>query len=151
MSTSIFDGIEAAEVTGGSQYIMPGRHTLKVKNVIMRESRKPGKATHYFIVEFSVVQTSGDDHAVGSTATWLVDMNKPNADTARGNIKEFVMALMGCKLEEVTVKLCEELVNASQPGAGMSVLAEAWHKPTASGGVFTRISWSPLEDHPAAN
>jgi len=147
---SIFSGIETAEVTGGSQYIQPGQHTLKVKSVTIRESKKVADKT-YFIAEFTVMESSSESHTAGSTATWLVDMAKPTKETAYGNIKEFVIALLKCNADEVTFQLCDELVGASQPGVGMCVLAEAWHKPTTTGGVFTRISWSPVADDSVAN
>ena len=134
----IFSGINEAQVYGSGQYIQPGLHGLSVKSVgIIDSQRHPGRK--FFCVEFQVVES--DTHPVGSTVTWLVDMEKPSRETAFSNIKEFASALLEVTPSEVTEEVMKAMIGAAQPSASMEVKAEAWHKPTTSGGVFTRIKW----------
>lgn len=137
---SIFSGIETAQVTGGSQYLQPGQHRLRVKAITHRESSH--KNTDYFVAEFTVVESTSESHAENSTATWLVDLNKPTRETALGNVKEFTAALLKVTLAEVTEGVVVGMISGSQPAVGMTVCAEAWHKPTKAGGVYTSVTWT---------
>jgi len=133
-----FGGMGSATVFGAGQYIQPGVHDLEVKNVsVIASQRNPGR--HFFCVEFRVAKS--EVHPVGSTVTWLVDLEKPSKDTAFSNIKEFACALLGVEATEVTEDVMDAMCTPEQPSAGMGVVAEAWHKSTQAGGVFTRIRW----------
>ena len=153
----IFSGIDKAEVYGGGQRIRRGRHRLRIRELLVHQSRKR-RGTAYFVAEFEVVEsmggrpmtaqpTEGDvplsqPHMPGDKVSWIVDMTQASA---LSNVKGFALALApGAREEDVTEESMEYLVSDAQPARGVEVIADATVILTDSTKRdFVRIRWTP--------
>ena len=160
--SSVFSGIDKAEVYGSGANIRPGMHVLKVGEMLIHKSRKTGAPL--FIVEFEVVSSTGDRpttakelpegsraplseaHKPGESVSWIVDMTKPSA---LSNVKGFAMSLApGTAESDITEGSILALINSDpekgdvQPAKGIVVHADAFMTLTSKGGDFTKIRWT---------
>lgn len=91
MESSIWDGIESAEIYERGNYVKPGFvGIVEVVRTIAKDTLKSGKA---FIVEMRVLETNLPEHPVGSKVTWYQGMN--NKLTAFPAIKIWAAACVG--------------------------------------------------------
>tara|TARA_R100000152_G_C6754397_1_gene178111 strand:+ start:848 stop:1309 length:462 start_codon:yes stop_codon:yes gene_type:complete len=150
---SLFQNISNAESYGGSQNIRPGRHTLKIKECLTRESKK-NKGTSFFIVELEVVNSQGGyptsavpgsesgrsvPHNKGDRVSWIVNLGLPSA---MNNCKGFALAV-GMPEDEIDEAAMEHIVSSDNPLAGETIQADANMILTRAGNDFTKINWSP--------
>jgi hypothetical protein len=151
---SAFAGSKNAEETKGGNYILPGNHRFLLKGALLKISQNKKKVVgkKFFIVEAETIKSTV--HEVGSKRSWLVDFSKPGA---LGNCKNFGYAVfmsMGYPKEQLDAMAAEQfdamldwLAGPNNPlgttHAGIVCDAEAWHKPTEAGGVFTMVNWTP--------
>lgn len=88
----LFSGMAKAEIFGSGKNLTEGLYEIEVKELMVKESRNPLKPGVNFICEFLIVGSNNDDHPVGCTRSWVLNMSNP---FAFGNISELVLALLG--------------------------------------------------------
>src|SRR5215472_14584830 len=145
MNKSVFSGLRNASVFERGVFLQPGTYTLEINKCLVKETRKSGDG---FIVEFTVRQSTSDQHPVGTKASWFQALK--DKDVAFGAIKEFLYAVLGMRwpddreriLKEVDPVL-EQLIDSSLPTeqggqnslAGKSVCVQTYMKKTAGKGL----------------
>lgn len=139
--------VAAAAPSFGSDWIKDGIGVLTVKTVLLEQKR----AGAMFIVNFIVKEVKPKDgkptNTVGSGASWSVNLS--TNDSAAGNVKSFVMALMGVADDPAFAETFAELVNDDpthktlpyQPARGYDIGFETFHKETKKGADFMGINW----------
>ncbi len=161
---SIFKKIKEAKIVGGNgNYFGPGDFKVKILECKEIESQEKDGVS-YFGVETVVLQCSDDARLApprnsppgtegpvckrGDKVTWLLNMSlKPSL----GNVKQFVKACdPECDEDDIDEAMCEEIVSAAQPLAGLYMKIRAWNKPTKEGNEFTRVWWE-FDDAPPAD
>tara|TARA_Y100001973_G_scaffold100394_1_gene161423 strand:- start:204 stop:665 length:462 start_codon:yes stop_codon:yes gene_type:complete len=131
---SIFEGIEEVTVYRKNPKLQPGKHKLKVIELLVKDSeRERGKK--FFIAEFEVVESAGGrpttaqpDAAPGTSipfnageiVSWRCGLSH---EYERKNLKGFAMAL-GAAEHEITNETMEALIGGDQPAAGVEVIAD---------------------------
>lgn len=137
---SDFAGIETAKTSDRLPNLAPGcSYTLKVKSNKKFKSRK---GETFFAAEFTILDAVGPNaNSIGTDASWLVKMT--GNDSALGNIKGYVAALIKEPVTKVTAAMCDELVADSNPAAGNTVRVTTLLVPTKKGTDFTIHSYSP--------
>jgi hypothetical protein len=60
---------------------------------------------------------------------------------AMGNIKQFISAVVGCEMSQVTEQVAEAIVSAQQPLKGKYVRASAINIMTKQNRPFTKVKW----------
>lgn len=160
--------IAGAQVNQGGNFIRGGTYLLEVEKLIMEQKRK-GMC---FIGELRVIESAdtatslkGEEikaNKVGERVGEVQNLDGKGADSAPGNIKAFVCALLGADPnatdeEELFEALqgTEEngehiagLLEPSQPMRGKLIRCEAFEKPTKAGNPFTVKNWSYVEQAP---
>lgn len=149
--------IAGAQVFGKADRFKDGRGVLVVKNVIS----KRGQKGDMFIMEFVVESVSAKDgkpcNSVGDTIAQA--LNLTTNQSAAGNAKAFVLALMGAdedpNLASTITEICNEDANAKdedgdalavQPARGMRIGFETYHTVTKAGADFLGINYSHVPD-----
>lgn len=101
-----FSGIGEVDLFEKGVYLSPeGSYELEVQNMLLKETRKAGLG---FIVEFTVVSSTHESHAVGSKATWFQKLI--DTDVAFPAIKEFFVSLLDVDMKDPEAK--EEFNNS---------------------------------------
>jgi hypothetical protein len=137
---SDFAGIENAKTSEKNAHLAPG--CSFVLEVMANKKFKSRKGETWFAAEFSILEASGPDaNPVGSVASYLVKMT--GNDSALGNIKGYVAALINEPPTKVDAKMCEELVGVENPGQGTKVRVTTVATKTGKGGDFTLHKFSP--------
>lgn len=170
--SSVFSGIERAEVYSRAQHIRPGLHRIRVDELIVKKSSK--SATFFFVLEATIVSSTGgrpttakelppeklpplsEAHKPGDQVSWVLDCAKPNF---LSNVKGFALALAPDLTDaDVTeagmVAMCNQdpARGTVQPCAGILVDADAFMILTKGKGEdFTTINWVPVDPGPAAD
>jgi hypothetical protein len=85
---SLFNGIEKASINQFGQYILPGRHRLKLKRCLTGRTRAPQNKP-FFVTEFVVVASTNPEMRVGEERNFMVMLD---VDAALGNLKAFGVA-----------------------------------------------------------
>lgn len=137
---SDFAGIENAKtsdrlpnLTAGCSYILRAESNKKFKS---------RKGETFFAAEFTIIESSGPNaNAPGTQASWLVKMT--GNDSALGNIKGYVAALIHEPVKNVSAAMCDELVGEDNPAAGKNVRVSTMLVPTKKGGEFTLHNFAP--------
>jgi hypothetical protein len=163
--SSVFAGIERAEVFGRAQHIRPGLHRIRIDELLVKRSAKV--KTSYFIVEGTIVSSVGgrpttakelpagtkvpvsEPHQPGDKVSWIQDA----AQTPfLSNVKGFALALApGATEADITEASLLEMVNNDpsrgpvQPCAGILVDCDAFMTVTGKGGDFTAITWIAVD------
>lgn len=163
--SSIFAGIERAEVFGKAQHIRPGLHRIRIDELVVKKSAKA--ATFWFIVEGTIVSSVGgrpttakelpagtkaptsEPHQPGDKVSWLQDASKPNF---LSNVKGFALALApDAKEADITEASTLEMVNNDstrgpvQPCSGIFVDADAFMTLKKNGDDYTAITWIAVD------
>lgn len=150
-----FRGAKTADESFGGNYVEPGKHVFELKKAFIKisQNRRKSVGRRYFLVELLTLESTA--HPIGSSRSWLVDFTKPGA---LGNIKNFGYALfqaLGYSREQIDGWTDDQFNNQMKwvvgqqnplgtQYAGTRLAAEAYHKPTEAGGLFTVVKWSPL-------
>lgn len=137
---SDFAGIETAKTSDRLPNLAPGcSYLLTVKSNKKFRSRK-GEV--FFAAEFTIDESIGPNaNAPGTDASWLVKMT--GNDSALGNIKGYVAALIKEPVTKVTAGMCDELVADANPAAGTKVRVTTMLVQTKKGTDFTLHNYSP--------
>jgi len=131
---SIFDGIEKASSTNGSNYIKKGLHTLKILSLREKKGFKGESA----IAEFEVVESTA--HETGSEVVWVLNFtNQP--EMSLGNLKGFLAAVTGVEEDKVDSKGAARAFSKDQPLAGVLVKVQGDEILTKKGTPFTKLMW----------
>jgi hypothetical protein len=146
----VFRKIANSRASGGGNQIKDGKYEFTVTKLLM-EDKYTGCC---FIAELLVDKAEASEpniepNAVGSTCSYVVNLDGSGKLSAPGNIKAFVLALLGLKEDEVSADevadYTEKLVASDQPGRGMKITDETYRK-TIRGGAnagkpFTAHRW----------
>lgn len=147
----VFKKIAQAKATGsGGNQIRDGRYEFTILKLLM-EQKFTGMC---FIAEFLVdaaqaTEPGVETNPVGSTCGYVVNLDGNGKQSAPGNIKAFVLALLDKKDEDVTADdvadVLEKLVSAAQPARGMRIGDETFRKTIQKGAnagkPFTAHRW----------
>ena len=161
----MFKGMAAAQMNGKGNYMGEGRYLVRTKVLKVKEGFR-GKS---FILEFEILETTNAAHPVGSTGSWVVKLDKPQA---YGDIKGLIFALaMGVDPKTVRSpdqdpalhQQCATFTKAAlSPEAakalgeepdfliGLPLRLETVKVKTSKGGDFTVHNWAPAEQEQAA-
>lgn len=143
--TSVFKGIEDAEISYGGFYLEPGIYEVEIGRVFTRTGRT---GDPFFVVEMKVLESNNPNRPAGCSPSWVV---KTNQDAAIGNIKGFLAAASGIDpkdregLKQVTAAYAEWASGAENPLAGNRVHVEVDIIKTRKGADFSKHYWSPVE------
>lgn len=143
-NASMFDGIEGARVSEGGVYFKPGVYKARILAVKALKDRK-GVGT--FVVECELLESSEATLPAGTIASWVVKLDK---EPALGNIKSFAAAANNCGAKDVTAKAIELIVSEGNPLKDTILKVSAQNIKTKSGNDFTKVTWLPEDDEPAA-
>lgn len=145
--------IAQSKAAGGGNYILDGRYVFAIKNVILKEGHKGVSfITEFFVMEaqpaaYEVAGKTPAFNPVGSECSFIANMSK---ESGPGNIKAFVLALLGLKEEEVTPedfeKTLDELLGKDNPVRGYVIGCTTFRKVTRDGKDITLPNWSTLEN-----
>ncbi len=136
----MFEGVENASSNSKLPYLSPGQYVLQVDG-IKQVSGRGGKGP-FFIAEFTVLDAKGNGaNEVGSRASHVTNMA---LESALGNVKGFVSALIAKPEKAVTKQICDELLTEAQPARGSKVKADAFMTKTRAMKDFTKITYSPV-------
>ena len=156
---SLFAGMAKAQMNSKGNYMGEGVYRIRSKSLKAKDGFK-GKS---LIFEFEIVESNNQAHAPGSSGSYVVKLDKPQAF---GDIKALIFAL-AMDLDPKSVKSPEqdpqthaqaaELVKAAlDPAAakalgvepdflvGLELRLETIKIKTQKGGDFTVHNWSPL-------
>lgn len=148
-----FSGMKDAQVSAGGNYFTPGIYLVEVEKVHMITTRK---GADMYIVETRVLESQSPNppemmkdgspaaatKSPGSSPSYCVPMA---LDSALGNIKAFLAALLGENPEEITEEVAEESIADSNPLKGMKVRVECTMVVTNAGRDFTKHTWRSAE------
>lgn len=146
----IFSGINTARPSDGGVYLGPGAFLLKVIALKQGRSRKK---KDFFVAEFEILESTNKEFPVGSTASWMVTIDRDDEDTIDmrlGDIKKFCSVLSRAPLSEVDEAAVEMLTSAANPAADWLVRGSGTNKKTRAGGDFTKFVWMPVDAAQAA-
>lgn len=142
---SVFEGIEhvSAEGTSKRQYFEPGRYTVTIDLVQIKEKRLGGKL---FIVETSINESNNPYVKPGDSRNWVQSLNN---EYALPRIKSFIGAAKGfCPKKQlreinknITLEVCENVVSIGNPLKGQTMTVECIGKITKTGKEFTHAFW----------
>lgn len=158
---AMFAGMAAAQMNGKGNYMGEGRFLVRSKLL----KQKTGFRGRSVIFEFEVTESTNPAHPVGSTGSWVVKLDKPQAF---GDLKALIFAL-AMDLDPKTVKSPEldakvhaeaaEIMKAALDAdharkmgvaedflIGLPLRLETTKVKTSKGGDFTVHNWSPAEE-----
>lgn len=153
ISASNLSKIAGASASGGGTYIRDGEYAFLIEKVI-GEKKFNGET---LIVEFFVVRAkpssdptvTAPPNPVGSRCSYVINLDKN--PSAPGNVKAFLMALMGIsdvKDEKEFVDTINEMCGDGQPARGMLIGDETFRKPIQkgpnAGKPFTGHNWKHI-------
>tara|TARA_R110000824_G_scaffold176239_1_gene355126 strand:- start:19332 stop:19787 length:456 start_codon:yes stop_codon:yes gene_type:complete len=140
---SIFSGISAVTSDAKSEYLTEGEYQLDLRAVRLINSKKSND--DFFIVEFTVTKSRGDQSApAGTEAAWVCKMGGQYPESALRDVNDFVKAATGATDAEITDDLIDSMVeNDGADIAGLKVRCSVTEKPTQRGGVFSKHTFRP--------
>lgn len=142
---SNFTGIENAKTSEKLPPLSEGQYTLLVEALKVIDTRSKGKM---FVAEFEVLESEGAKaNPRGSRASHLIKMS---LDSALGNIKGLIAAILGESEKNVTATLCDQATADDQPCRGAHVRAEAFLTKTKAGNDFTLVKYSAVPKNATA-
>ena len=150
ITKQLAERIAAAKATGGGNLITDGDYIFEVEKILLHAGYKGTS----FIAEMRVVESEPTVEGVapnkgGSAASLIVNLDK-NPEMAPGNVKAFVLALLGldesATSTEQFVGHLEGLLADAQPARGMLVADTTFRKKIQKGPnidkPFTGHKWS---------
>ena len=157
------DQVASSKADQSGNWIKPGaKYLWEVLNILMYG----GNGGNFYIAEMICRESvptgekdrNGKDYvpnAVGSTASYSVNLSDPKQKSAMGNVKKFVMDLFGEPESEVSSDVIfQTLAKTDEKGEvvapsvcrGMLIRDEAWNKPqkTDPSKDFTHHRWTAV-------
>ena len=134
----MFDGIEQVSSSQGGAWMKEGNHTFKVNALKMPPGLRAGVC---FIAELEVVETNCPEYKVGQSVSFVRNITK-HKEMALADVKALLAAVARCDEADIDSAGADAAVGEDQPFAGQLVNCEAFNRPTASGGEFTRTVWT---------
>jgi hypothetical protein len=142
---SVFEGIEhvSAEGTSNREYFTPGRYTVIINTIQIKDKRLGGKL---FIVETTIKESDNPSIKVGDNRNWVQSLSN---EYALPRIKSFIGAAKGfcpkTQIKEInkniTKAVCDDVVSIENPLCGHIVSVECIGKITKTGKAFTQAIW----------
>jgi len=141
---SDFDGIEDAESTRRSNYVLPGQYPVLFVNALKKiRSQKTGDTL--FIAEFDILESKVDERPPGMDMSSIFNISK-HGKTALGNIKGLIAACLDIEEAKVDSKTADLAVSIENPFHGRLVRCEAVEVTTTAGAPFTKPNFYPLPE-----
>lgn len=152
--------IAGSTVFGKADRFKDGRGVLIVKNVLS----KAGQKGDMFIMEFVVdsVEPKDGKPCNGKGDTIAQALNLTTNQSAPGNAKAFILALMGVEedpnLASTITEICNDDPQAKdddgdllgvQPARGMRIAFETYHTTTKAGADFLGVNYFTVPDRNA--
>lgn len=137
-----FDGIEEAQSTKTSNYILAGDYPVLFINAL-KKIRSQRNGAKLFIAEIDILKSLVDSRPAGTDMSWIVNLTK-HGKTALGNVKGLLAALLDVDENEVDAKTADLAVSAENPFHGRLVRCSAVEITTSDGAPFTKPNWHPL-------
>lgn len=107
-----FDNVKPP--TDRGQKAPKGRYLINIDTVKWVVSTfGKNKGSTYWVVEYTVGESSNSEMPAGTKGSWLVGFDYPKY--AQADIKGFISAATGEPFEQVTKELCNAATDASQP------------------------------------
>lgn len=136
----IFDNIENARASRGSNYERAGRYYEYIRRIKLDKNRK---GVDFIAVEKVVLQVIAPDpseepHSVGEQIAHLLMSDK---DSFLGNVKAMIGALFNEDPEAVTAEDAEMVVSDKQPAAGLVIEVNNRQITTKQGQPFTLVNY----------
>ena len=136
-SRAVLAKIAEAQATGGGTAIRDGRYRFEILNLLL-EQKYTGMC---FIAELKVVNAEKvfediEPNKPGTTCSYVVNLDGAGKLSAPGNIKAFVLALLGDNGDVSNQEFqnyLASLVEPSQPARGMHLDSSTWRKFSRSG------------------
>jgi len=141
------------------EYVTPGQHVFKVRNISSRPSDKKHGVT-VFVAELECVKSIGGRalatdpqnqqlSAPIGIGAMCAHVCTSDSQMFLQNVKAFMGALLPGGVDSVTNHTVIDATGPSQPFAGRFVYADASiDRAKSTGKDFTRISWFPAENAP---
>ncbi|MHA1574437.1 MAG: hypothetical protein ACTSX8_10635 [Alphaproteobacteria bacterium] len=139
---SDFEGIGAAKVNQGGNYVLPGVYPLLFVNAVKKIVSQNTRDT-LVVAELDILESRVDDRKVGSSMSWIVNLKH---QPALGNLKGFLASVMDVDPEMVDSKGADYAVSPENPLRGRLVKCEAIGITTKNKGQpFTKANWSVVD------
>lgn len=141
---SDFDGIEDAESTKRSNYVLPGQYPILFVNALKKiRSQKTGDTL--FIAEFDIIESKVDERPPGMDMSSIFNITK-HGKTALGNIKGLLAACLDIEEAKVDSKTADIAVSSENPFHARLIRCEAITVTTNNGAPFTKPNFFPLPE-----
>lgn len=141
---SDFAGIEDAESTKRSNYVLPGLYPILFVNACKKiKSQKTGDLL--FIAELDIIESKVDERPPGMDMSSIFNITR-HGKTALGNIKGFLAACLDIEEAKVDAKTADIAVSAENPFHARLIRCEAVEVTTNAGAPFTKPNFFPLPE-----
>ena len=141
---SDFDGIENAESTKRSNYVLPGQYPILFVNALKKiRSQKTGDTL--FIAEFDIIESKVAERPPGMDMSSIFNITK-HGKTALGNIKGLLAACLDIEEAQVDSKTADLAVSSENPFHARLIRCEAVEVTTNAGAPFTKPNFFPLPE-----
>ena len=156
LSQTLLQKIADARTTAGGDWIRDGRYTLQVKRILLEDKYKGTS----FICELVVVAAAAINpavapNAVGTCSSFVYNIEKN--ESAAGNAKTFLLALLGLPLDTKAEDFIQQMVRVTgpdQPARGMLIRGETYRKPIQrgpnAGKDYVGVNWDHVKQTPEA-
>lgn len=139
---SDFDGIEEAESTRRSNFVLPGQYPILFINGLKKiRSQKSGDTL--FIAEFDIIESKVDDRPPGMDMSSIFNLTK-HQKTALGNVKGLLAAVLDIEEAKVDARTADLAVSTENPFHARLIRCEAIVVTTTAGQPFTKPNFFPL-------
>ncbi len=151
----IFTGIEDHKASFDANYTRAGHYIALLRLVAIKQN---GSGDDNFVIEQTILHVINDDdgkgHSVGEECSHLIPNHGKGKRMFMGNVKHFIMKVIGCTDEEVTEEIVEGVVDEkSEKAQPFADLVVEWTGRTRlakeSGLPYTKMSYQgvvSLED-----
>lgn len=137
-----FERIGGAESTERSVYPIPGVYPMLYCNVLkMVDSRLSGDTI--FVAEFDILESKVPDRPVGTSLAWLCNLRHLPSP---GNVRSFLAALNGVRIEDVDAEGAKAACGPNNPCHGRLIRLEAVEVQTKKGNPFTACKWTAIPE-----
>lgn len=141
---SDFDGIEDADSTKRSNYVLPGQYPILFVNALKKKrSQKTGDKL--FIAEFDIIESKVAERQPGMDMSSIFNITK-HGKTALGNIKGLLAAILDIEEAKVDSRTADIAVSSENPFHARLIRCEAVEVTTNAGMPFTKTNFYPLPE-----
>ena len=145
----IFSGIEDVNPSFDANYVRAGKYVSRLDLVALK---KNGEGDTNLVIEETILHVidnnDGKGHKVGEECTHLIANHGKGKRLFMGNVKHFVMKVIGCTVEEVTEEIVEGIVEEddkdgkAQPFAGLVIEWSGRDRlAKESGNLYTKVTY----------